>query len=150
VGVVRRDPMAMRPFCGYNMADYFAHWLRMGEGRKRFPKIFYVNWFRRNAEGKYLWPGFGENLRVLRWIIGRVSGTAAGRETPIGILPPDGTIDTGGLEVSAAAMKELFHIDRDAWIQESEEREAFLAEFGDRMPEALRRQNRELRRRIGA
>ena len=150
VGVVRRDPMAMRPFCGYNMADYFAHWLRMGAGRAAFPKIFHVNWFRLNEQGKFLWPGFGENIRVLRWVHDRVHGAAEGRDTPIGIMPADGEIDTSGLDVTAEAMRELFEIDRDAWLEEAQDRERFLTELGDRTPEGLLRQNADLRARLGS
>ncbi|WP_437320536.1 phosphoenolpyruvate carboxykinase (GTP) [Sorangium sp. So ce385] len=150
VGVVRRDPMAMRPFCGYNMGDYFRHWVELGHGRPGFPKIFHVNWFRQGASGKFLWPGFGENLRVLRWIHGRVNGKAQGRETPVGIMPADGELDTSGLDLNAEAMRELFAIDRDAWLEEARDREAFLESFGARIPEALLRQNRDLVARMQA
>src|SRR5207245_2372816 len=98
VGVVRRDPMAMLPFCGYNMADYFGHWLEMGKAVKRPPAIFHVNWFRQDAEGRFIWPGFGENMRVLRWIVARAKGAGAATESPIGMLPAPGAIDTSGLE----------------------------------------------------
>jgi phosphoenolpyruvate carboxykinase (GTP) len=150
VGVVRRDPMAMRPFCGYNMGDYFRHWLEMGTGRPAFPKIFHVNWFRTNAEGKYLWPGFGENLRVLRWIHGRVHGTAAGAASPIGILPAEGAIDLAGLDLAPSAMNELFDVDREAWLGEVKDQSAFLAELGDRLPEGIRRQHHALANRLHA
>ncbi|KYF53336.1 hypothetical protein BE04_43860 [Sorangium cellulosum] len=142
--------MAMRPFCGYNMGDYFRHWVELGLGRPGFPKIFHVNWFRQGASGKFLWPGFGENLRVLRWIHGRVSGKAQGRETPVGIMPADGELDTSGLDLNAEAMRELFAIDRDAWLEEARDREAFLESFGARVPEALLRQNRDLVARMQA
>ncbi|WP_437514745.1 phosphoenolpyruvate carboxykinase (GTP) [Sorangium sp. So ce1099] len=150
VGVVRRDPMAMRPFCGYNMGDYFRHWIELGENRAGFPKIFHVNWFRQGASGELLWPGFGENLRVLRWIAARVSGAATGRDTPLGIMPADGELDTSGLGLTDEAMRELFALDRDAWLEEAREREAFLGSFGSRTPEALLRQNRDLTARIQA
>ncbi|WP_437970878.1 phosphoenolpyruvate carboxykinase (GTP) [Sorangium sp. So ce260] len=150
VGVVRRDPMAMRPFCGYNMGDYFRHWIELGQGRAAFPKIFHVNWFRQGASGKLLWPGFGENLRVLRWIHARVSGQAQGRETPVGIMPADGELDTSGLDLNDEAMRELFAIDRAAWLEEARDREAFLESFGARIPEALLRQNRDLMARMQA
>ncbi|WP_437639983.1 phosphoenolpyruvate carboxykinase (GTP) [Sorangium sp. So ce854] len=150
VGVVRRDPMAMRPFCGYNMGDYFRHWIELGERRAAFPKIFHVNWFRQGDSGKFLWPGFGENLRVLRWIAARVSGAANGRETPLGIMPAGGELDTSGLDVHGESLRELFAIDRDAWLEEARDREAFLASFGARMPEALLRQNRDLVARMQA
>jgi phosphoenolpyruvate carboxykinase (GTP) len=149
VGVVRRDPMAMRPFCGYNMADYFGHWLEMGAGKgAKAPKIFHVNWFRQNEAGKYLWPGFGENLRVLRWIVGRVNGDAAAQETPIGLLPADGAIDTNGLDVSAEAMRELMSVDKEAWRGEARELEEFLKSFGDRVPEGIWRQQKALVERL--
>jgi phosphoenolpyruvate carboxykinase (GTP) len=148
IGVVRRDPMAMRPFCGYNMGDYFRHWLELGVARPNFPKIFHVNWFRTNDQGKFLWPGFGENLRVLRWIHGRVHGTAAGRESPIGILPAEGAIDTAGLDVSAAAMNELLSVDRAAWLAEADDQAGFLKEFGSHMPEGIWREHRALKKRL--
>ncbi|MFN2431701.1 MAG: phosphoenolpyruvate carboxykinase (GTP) [Gemmatimonadota bacterium] len=148
VGLVRRDPMAMRPFCGYNMADYFRHWLDLGHGRAAFPRIFHVNWFRKDAAGRFLWPGFGENLRVLRWILARVRGEVEGRESPIGILPADGEIDTTGLDVSPETMRELLSIDAEAWAAELAEQEKFLKEFGDRVPDVLWRQHRDLRRRL--
>ncbi len=148
VGVVRRDPMAMRPFCGYNMGDYFAHWLSMGQAREAFPKIFHVNWFRTNEAGKFLWPGFGENVRVLRWIHGRVHGTSEGRDTPIGIMPADGAIDTSGLDLSAAAMTELLDIDRAAWLDEVNDQDEFLKSFGDKTPAALWAQHSALKARL--
>jgi phosphoenolpyruvate carboxykinase (GTP) len=149
VGVVRRDPMAMRPFCGYNMGDYFRHWLELGAGRAGFPKVFHVNWFRTNEQGKFLWPGFGENMRVLRWIHGRVQGTAAGRDSAIGILPAEGAIDVSGLDVSEQAMGELLRVDREAWLAEAHEQEGFLADFSDRLPEGIRRQHGALISRLG-
>ncbi|MRG96042.1 phosphoenolpyruvate carboxykinase (GTP) [Polyangium spumosum] len=145
VGVVRRDPMAMRPFCGYNMGDYFRHWLEMGRGRSSFPKVFHVNWFRQNEAGKFLWPGFGENLRVLRWINDRVHGRAKGHETALGIFPAEGELDTSGLDLHASAMSELFSIDRDAWIEDLADQEAFFGSFGDKMPEEIWREHRALR-----
>jgi phosphoenolpyruvate carboxykinase (GTP) len=148
VGVVRRDPMAMRPFCGYNMADYFRHWIEMGQGRENFPKIFHVNWFRTNEQGKFLWPGFGENLRVLRWVHGRVHGATDARETPIGLVPTEGALDTSGLDLPPNAMSELMSIDRGAWIEEVRDQESFLKSFGDRMPEGIWRQHRQLKHRL--
>ncbi|MDI3282044.1 phosphoenolpyruvate carboxykinase (GTP) [Polyangium sp. 15x6] len=145
VGVVRRDPMAMRPFCGYNMGDYFGHWLEMGRGRPHFPKVFHVNWFRTNDAGKILWPGFGENLRVLRWINDRVHGRAKGRETALGIFPNEGEIDTSGLDLPESAMSELFSIDREAWLADLADQEAFFGSFGDNMPEGIWREHRALR-----
>ena len=149
VGVVRRDPMAMRPFCGYNMGHYFKHWMELGAGRAGFPKIFHVNWFRTNDQGKFLWPGFGENLRVLRWIHGRVNGTSEGRESPIGILPEGGAIDTSGLDISEQAMAELLSVDRDAWRAEADDQKGFLESFGTHMPEGMWKQHEALKKRLG-
>ena len=137
VGVVRRDPMAMRPFCGYNMADYFAHWLDMGRGKPCMPKVFHVNWFRQDSSGKFLWPGFGDNLRVLRWVHDRIHGVAKGRQTSLGIFPADGEIDTVGSSLSAGAMKELFAIDRDEWLEDLSDQEAFFNSFEGRIPEEI-------------
>jgi phosphoenolpyruvate carboxykinase (GTP) len=150
IGVVRRDPMAMRPFCGYNMGDYFRHWLELGVARQSFPKIFHVNWFRTNEQGKFMWPGFGENLRVLRWIHGRVHGTAPGLEAPIGILPGEGGIDTTGLDVAADTMKELLAVNREDWLAEVADMEGFLKEFGEHLPAGIWRQHRALKERLGA
>ncbi|HEX4406280.1 MAG TPA: phosphoenolpyruvate carboxykinase (GTP) [Polyangia bacterium] len=148
VGVVRRDPMAMRPFCGYNMADYFGHWLDVGAGRASFPKVFHVNWFRRSAAGKFIWPGFGENLRVLRWIHGRVHANAAAVESPIGLLPAEGALDTKGLDLSPEAHDELFSIDADAWREDANDCEAFLKTFGSHVPEGIWRQHALLRSKL--
>jgi phosphoenolpyruvate carboxykinase (GTP) len=148
VGVVRRDPMAMRPFCGYNMADYFAHWLEMGRDKPGMPKVFHVNWFRQNDAGKFLWPGFGENLRVLRWMHDRIHGTAKGRETPLGIFPAEGEIDTEGLSLSAGAMDALFAIDRDEWLSDLGDQETFFQSFEGRIPEELWSHQRALRAAI--
>jgi len=150
VGVVRRDPMAMRPFCGYNMADYFGHWLELGANHANFPKVFHVNWFRRNDAGKYLWPGFGENLRVLKWIVGRVKGTAAAQSSPIGAIPADGALDLTGLDVSPEAQKELFQVDKQGWLDEVDDREEFLKSFGDHTPPALHAENQALKARLEA
>jgi phosphoenolpyruvate carboxykinase (GTP) len=149
VGVVRRDPMAMRPFCGYNMGDYFAHWLAMGKDRANFPKIFYVNWFRQDDNGKFLWPGFGDNMRVLRWMHARVHGTAKGRESAIGVLPAEGELDTSGLTLAPNAMEQLMAIDKDDWRVEAKDRGEFLKTFGDHAPEGLLRQNALLEKALG-
>jgi phosphoenolpyruvate carboxykinase (GTP) len=138
VGVVRRDPMAMKPFTGYNFADYWAHWIDVGAKLKSPPAIFHVNWFRQDAAGRYLWPGFSDNLRVLRWIIDRCKGTADARETVIGYLPRPSDLDTVGLDVSAAALEELLAVSPPAWQTEFEAVGAYLAEFSDRVPPALR------------
>jgi phosphoenolpyruvate carboxykinase (GTP) len=143
VGQLRFDPFAMLPFCGYNMADYFEHWLEMGrhEGAD-LPKIFYVNWFRKDPEsGRFLWPGFGENSRVLAWIFGRCAGTAEAVESPIGLVPPaEGGIDTTGLDIAAADMEKLLEVDGDAYREQLPQVRAFLEKFGDKLPAALAEQ----------
>jgi phosphoenolpyruvate carboxykinase (GTP) len=137
VGVVRRDPMAMLPFCGYNMADYWGHWLSMEKRVANLPKIFHVNWFRRDPAGNFLWPGFGENLRVLRWVIERVRGGGAAVETPIGHVPAPTAIDFAGLDLPPAAAEQLLSIDRDAWRDEVRNLKEFFAKFGSRLPPAI-------------
>jgi phosphoenolpyruvate carboxykinase (GTP) len=138
VGVVRRDPMAMKPFAGYNFGDYWAHWINVGAKLKSPPQIFHVNWFRQDDAGKYLWPGFGENLRVLRWIIDRCKGTAKARETAIGHLPEAGDLDQSGLNVEAAALQELLAVNLPLWAEEFAGIEKYMAEFGERVPAALK------------
>ena len=139
VGELRRDPMAMLPFCGYNMGDYFAHWLQMGKSTdaSKLPKIFYVNWFRKDADGGWLWPGFGENSRVLKWIVERVTGKAAAVETPIGYLPATGAIDTDGLDVTEEQMAELLNVDVEEWLNEIDSIREHYARFGERLPAVL-------------
>jgi len=149
VGVVRRDPMAMLPFCGYNMADYFGHWLKMGTVLRRPPALFHVNWFRQNAEGKFIWPGFGENMRVLRWIVDRCTGAGKAVDSPIGQLPARGAIDTSGLDVDAATMDELLSVSRDDWRAEAEGIGEFFAKFGSRLPAEMEQQRQALLRRLG-
>jgi phosphoenolpyruvate carboxykinase (GTP) len=151
VGVVRRDPFAMLPFCGYNMADYWSHWLRIGtRDGAQLPKIFFVNWFHKNADGKFVWPGYGENSRVLKWVFERVSGTGEAVETPIGLLPAEGAIDTDGLAVSTADMAELLKVDVEGWRKELPDIEDFYNRFGDRVPDALRGQLSALEDRLAA
>jgi len=139
VGNLRRDPFAMLPFCGYNMADYFAHWLDIGAGADpdKLPKIFYVNWFRKNADGRWLWPGYGENSRVLEWVFERVSGKGEATETPIGFLPTPDAINTDGLDVSAADMETLLKVDPAEWRNEVPSIRQHFATFGDKLPPAL-------------
>jgi len=137
VGVVRRDPMAMKPFCGYNFADYWAHWLSFPERARALPAIFHVNWFRRDKSGRFLWPGFGDNLRVLRWIIDRCAQRIGARETAIGYLPRPEDIDTDGLDIAAATMNELLAVDPALWRQEMQEIGEFLGSFGARLPPQL-------------
>lgn len=148
VGVVRRDPMAMLPFCGYNMGDYFAHWLRMGERLTQPPLIFRVNWFRMSSEGKYLWPGFGENLRVLRWVLARVHGEVGAAETPIGYIPHPTGIDVTGLDVSPEVLKELFAIDRSGWMEAVAGQQEFFQRFGDRLPKEIWQESEALAQRL--
>ncbi len=139
VGELRRDPMAMLPFCGYNMGDYFTHWLEMGESTdaSKLPKIFYVNWFRKDADGGWLWPGFGENSRVLKWIVERVSGKGEAVETPIGYVPASGAVDISGLEVTDEQMEELLHVDTEEWLNEIALIREHYERFGEKLPKAL-------------
>ena len=139
VGELRRDPMAMLPFCGYNMGDYFTHWLEMGENTdaSKLPKIFYVNWFRKDDDGGWLWPGFGENSRVLKWIVERVSGKGEAVETPIGYLPASGAIDTSELDVTDEQIEELLNVDVEEWLNEIDSIREHYARFEETLPEAL-------------
>jgi phosphoenolpyruvate carboxykinase (GTP) len=137
VGVVRRDPMAMKPFAGYNFGDYWSHWIDVGAKLKFPPQIFHVNWFRQDPAGKFLWPGFGENLRVLRWIIDRCNGKAGARDTPIGYLPTAKDLDLQGLTISPAAVEELVAVNPGLWAEEFAGITQYLAEFGDHVPQAL-------------
>lgn len=146
VGVLRRDPMAMLPFCGYNMGDYFAHWLEMGK-IKDAPKIFNVNWFRTDEDEKFLWPGFGDNLRVLDWIIDRCEDNAPADDTPIGYVPRPQDINLEGLDLSTDSLNELLEIDREQWRKETELIEEHYAKF-DRLPEALKKELDDLKARL--
>ncbi len=150
VGELRFDPMAMLPFCGYNLADYFSHWLKIGrrEGIV-LPRVFYVNWFRKGADGKFLWPGFGENSRVLEWIFRRCDGEAEATESAIGLLPAEGAIKTDGLEISAEAMRELTTVDEDLVRAQLPQVEEHLAKFGDHLPPKVRAQFEALQERLG-
>jgi phosphoenolpyruvate carboxykinase (GTP) len=134
VGVVRRDPMAMKPFAGYNFGDYWRHWLEVGKRLKNPPRLFHVNWFRRDAAGKFLWPGFGDNLRVMEWILKRCAGQVHARESAIGYLPDPGDLNLAGVDVSAATMNELLAVHPGAWRNEVAEMREYLREFGDRAP----------------
>jgi phosphoenolpyruvate carboxykinase (GTP) len=149
VGELRFDPMAMLPFCGYNMADYLGHWLKAGKREgAQLPRIFYVNWFRKDADGKFLWPGFGENSRVLEWVFRRCDGTAEAVETAIGLLPAEGAINTEGLDISAEAMRELLSVDEDLVRQQLPQLKEHLAQFGDRLPAELHQQLADLEQRL--
>jgi len=148
VGVVRQDPMAMLPFCGYNMGDYFGHWLRMGARIGAPPRIFRVNWFRQGRDGSYLWPGFGENLRVLRWIVARVHGEADPVKTAIGNLPRAADIDLTGLDVSRATLEDLLAVDRGGWLEAAAAQQQFLEQFGERLPREMRDEQAALVKRL--
>jgi phosphoenolpyruvate carboxykinase (GTP) len=148
-GVLRRDPMAMKPFAGYNYGDYWAHWLAMGAQLKHPPKIYHVNWFRRDADGKFLWPGFGDNLRVLEWIIDRCSGKAGAQETAIGNLPRPEDLDLAGLDLAPGVLAQLLSVQAEEWRAEAADIEKYLDEYGSRTPAALRAQVQALRARLG-
>ena len=137
-GVVRYDPFAMLPFCGYNMGDYFQHWIDMGAKAANCPKIFYVNWFRKDEKGDFMWPGFGENIRVMEWIFGRCSGTADAVDTPIGLLPIRSKLNTVGLSLTEKTKNDLLDVPKEAWLKEIERHGEFLKKFGDRTPAELR------------
>lgn len=150
VGVVRRDPMAMLPFCGYNMADYWARWLEMGRRAQNPPAIFQVNWFRTDENGQFIWPGFGQNMRVLRWIRDQVRGAGSGKsqETPIGLVPTPEVLGVDELGLSRQHVDLLLSVDRDEWLREAEDQGAFLEKFGDRLPVEVRQEHQELMRRL--
>ena len=150
VGVLRRDPMAMKPFAGYNFADYWSHWINVGAKLKSPPPIFHVNWFRQDSAGKFLWPGFSDNLRVLRWIIDRCKGTAKARETVIGQLPTAQDLDTHGLDISPGALEDLLTVDSSEWKTEFEGMATYLGDFGNRVPPALERELADALRRVSA
>jgi phosphoenolpyruvate carboxykinase (GTP) len=148
VGVSRRDPMAMIPFCGYNMADYFQHWLDMGPKIKNAPKIFHVNWFRKDSNGKFLWPGFGENVRVLKWIADRIEGRAAATDTPIGFVPTPSSLTLDGMNISRESLDELLSVNSSDWAQETEATAKFFEIFGDRLPQEITNQQKALSDRL--
>jgi phosphoenolpyruvate carboxykinase (GTP) len=147
IGVVRRDPMAMLPFCGYNMGDYFAHWLTMGDKIEERPKIFHVNWFRQDDEGNYLWPGFGDNMRVLEWVLDRCEGKAEAVDSPVGLLPREQDLNVEGLALKPGALTELLTVDKAVWKEEVKGLREFYAKF-DRMPKALKEQLDQLETRL--
>jgi len=148
VGELRRDPFAMLPFCGYNMGDYFAHWLKMGRRENaQLPRVYYVNWFRKNDEGKFIWPGFGENTRVLKWVVDRLNGEAEAVRTPIGLLPAQ--LDTEGLDVSDEDMRTLLSVDEEIWRDEASLMPAFFQTFGDHLPGELWEEYEALVARLG-
>jgi phosphoenolpyruvate carboxykinase (GTP) len=148
VGVVRHDPMAMLPFCGYNMADYFGHWLEVGRSIPHPPKIFHVNWFRTSEQGHFLWPGFGQNVRVLKWILERVRDGGKAAETPVGWVPtPDG-IEREGLDIPTSALEELLRIDHADWQQEVASQRQFFEQFGTHLPREIQEEHEALARRL--
>jgi len=147
-GEVRRDPMAMLPFCGYNMADYFEHWLNMGKKMEKAPKIFHVNWFRQGEEGKFLWPGYGENLRVLEWILGRCNNIIKAKKRPIGYLPNPQDIDLTGLNLKKDSLDKLLNIDIEAWKEELKGHKEFFEQFGERLPKELWDEYNSLKERL--
>jgi phosphoenolpyruvate carboxykinase (GTP) len=140
--------MAMKPFCGYNFGDYWGHWLSLEGKAKQVPRVFHVNWFRQDKNGKFMWPGYGENLRVLRWIIDRCEGKASAVETPIGFLPRSNDIDTQGLPLDAQTLDTLVSIDAGVWRREIESIGKYLDEFHDRVPEALRAEQRNVAQKL--
>ena len=139
VGELRRDPFAMLPFCGYNMGDYFGHWVEIGRApdHEKLPRIYYVNWFRKDSDGRYIWPGFGENSRVLKWIVERLNGRADADKTPIGHVPTKDALDTKGLDISEADLDTLLTVDPEVWKQEAELIPGFFETFGDHLPKEL-------------
>ena len=137
VGQVRSDPMAMLPFCGYNMGDYFRHWLKMGKRLEEIPRIFHVNWFRKNAEGKFIWPGYSENMRILQWMVDRVASGAPAKETPIGWVPRYEDIFWGGLDFSPEQWDEVTAIDREAWKEQTLQHQELFLRLGEHLPKEL-------------
>jgi phosphoenolpyruvate carboxykinase (GTP) len=152
IGKLRFDPMAMLPFCGYNMAEYFAHWLSIGKSGdpSKLPALFFVNWFRRDAEGRYLWPGFGENSRVLKWVFERVDGDAEAVETPIGMLPARGALDTDDLDIGEADLAALLDVDVAGWREAIPQIREHYARFGDDIPAALQLAVDKLEQSLGS
>ncbi len=148
VGVVRRDPMAMRPFVGYDMGDYFEHWLQMGKKIPNAPKIFHVNWFRTDDEGNFIWPGFGDNMRVLMWILSRCEDQVEAEKTPIGYVPFAQDLNLEGLDLSEETLKELLSIDKESWLSDVENIKAFYQQVGDRVPETLKEELKALEERL--
>ncbi|HVN64646.1 MAG TPA: phosphoenolpyruvate carboxykinase domain-containing protein, partial [Candidatus Binataceae bacterium] len=144
VGVLRRDPMAMLPFCGYNMGDYFGHWLKMRSAIRKPPRIFMVNWFRKGADGKFLWPGYGENIRVLAWMIDRIHGRAKGHATPVGIIPGEGELDLKGLNLVSGAARQIVEVSAAEWKTEMESAGEFFGKFGRHLPPELEKCRREI------
>jgi phosphoenolpyruvate carboxykinase (GTP) len=153
VGKLRFDPMAMLPFCGYHMGDYFGHWLEVAKREgAQMPRVFYVNWFRKDDDGTFMWPGFGENSRVLAWIFQRLTGEAQAEDTAIGLVPPVGAggIDTDGLDVAPETLAKLLEVDTEGWLAQLPQMREHLATFGDKLPAALTQQLDALEQRLQA
>jgi len=149
VGELRHDPMAMLPFCGYNMADYWLHWLSIGQrAGAKLPRIYHVNWFRKSAGGDFIWPGFGENSRVLKWVFERCDGTGKGIETPLGVLPGVDALDLSGLDLADDEIKDLLSVDVDGWLEEIPKLREWYAKFGARLPAALAEERDSLEKRL--
>lgn len=150
LGTLRHDPFAMLPFCGYHMGDYFAHWLDMGQkhAEAQLPRIFHVNWFRKSQDGQFLWPGFGENSRVLKWIFERTSNQAPAMETPIGYVPTRDALDVQGLKISDSVIAELLHVDRESWLNEIKELSNYFVRFGNKLPQGIREELAQLEKRL--
>ncbi|MEO6142370.1 MAG: phosphoenolpyruvate carboxykinase domain-containing protein, partial [Dermatophilaceae bacterium] len=151
VGVVRRDPMAMLPFVGYDAGDYFNHWIQVAKGADatKLPKIYYVNWFRRDADGGFLWPGFGENSRVLKWIVDRIEGRASGVETPVGYVPTPESLDTDGLDMTAEQVQHALSVSTQEWADEVPQIKEWFDKFGDTLPATLWTELDGLKARLG-
>jgi phosphoenolpyruvate carboxykinase (GTP) len=147
-GVVRRDPMAMLPFCGYNMADYFRHWIEMGKKMKNAPKIFHVNWFKTDENGQFLWPGFGDNLRILEWIVDRSNGNIGADESPIGYLPNKKDLDLTGLDLGNDVIEKLLDVSYAEWEKEVKDIREFYNKFGDKLPVELENELNNLIKRL--
>jgi phosphoenolpyruvate carboxykinase (GTP) len=150
VGQVRRDPMAMKPFCGYNFADYWAHWLSFSKKSDKLPKVFHVNWFRKNEAGEFLWPGFGENMRVLEWIVNRCDGAIDAEETPIGYVPKPDSLNLTGLDIDPETMQSLLGITPSVWVKEINEIEEYFNTFGEKVPTVLHDQVKRVRQAVTA
>jgi phosphoenolpyruvate carboxykinase (GTP) len=149
VGVLRRDPMAMIPFCGYNMGDYFRHWLNIGKRLSQPPKIFSINWFRVDDNGKFIWPGFGENIRVLKWIVDRANSRAEAQETPVGLIPRLKDLNLEGLNIPREKLEKLFEVNMRNWAGEIDDVNKFLTQFGKHLPEAIRKECDALSKHAG-
>jgi phosphoenolpyruvate carboxykinase (GTP) len=150
IGKVRRDPMAMLPFCGYNMGDYFTHWLNTGARLAKPPRIFRVNWFRRDNDGRFLWPGYSENVRILKWMVERIRGRAGAEDTPIGWIPAAGALDTSGLDVPAARLRDALRCDAGEWLAALDDLGQFYDQFGDRLPPPIANMLATTRRKLSA